>query len=173
MITSTLKKTIGLAALLAVLSGCSSTSTTDEDAAAAAAASAAATAEAAASAQAAEDAAAAAAAAEAAVVLDSVFYFEFDQSTLSSDSRAVLMAHAAKLQEMPTSIRLEGHADERGTREYNMALGERRANSVRDFLVLQGVDGSMIETISYGEESPASMGSGESSYSENRRVKLK
>ena len=70
-------------------------------------------------------------------------------------------------------LRLEGHADERGSREYNMALGERRANAVRDFLVLQGVDASIIETISYGEERPAETGSYESSWSANRRVELK
>ncbi len=102
-----------------------------------------------------------------------VFYFEFDSSVLSDDSRAALIVHAEALSQFPQSIRLEGHADERGTREYNMALGESRAKSVRDFLVLQGVDASSIETISYGEESPIATGSYEGAWSQNRRVELK
>lgn len=104
--------------------------------------------------------------------VDTVFYFEFDQSILSSSARAALTVHAEALRNDPTSVRLEGHADERGSREYNMALGERRANAVRDFLVLQGVDSGLIETVSYGEERPASIGSDESSWSMNRRVEL-
>ncbi len=106
------------------------------------------------------------------VPVDTVFYFEFDQSILSSSARAALTVHAEMLRANPTSVRLEGHADERGSREYNMALGERRANAVRDFLVLQGVDSGLIETVSYGEERPASIGSDESSWSMNRRVEL-
>ena len=73
----------------------------------------------------------------------------------------------------PRSVRLEGHADERGTREYNMALGERRANAVKEFMVLQGVSGGLIEVISYGEERAASYGSNDSSWEMNRRVELK
>jgi len=107
------------------------------------------------------------------VVIDTTFYFEFDSAVLTSAARAALMLHAEQLTASPRSVRLEGHADERGSREYNMALGERRANAVRDFLVLQGVNGANIETVSYGEERPASMGSGESSWSKNRRVELK
>ena len=103
----------------------------------------------------------------------SVFYFEFDSSILTSEARSALSVHAEVLKDEPRSVRLEGHADERGSREYNMALGERRANAVRDYLVLQGVDGSMIETISYGEEQPAAFGSYESAWSQNRRVELK
>lgn len=102
-----------------------------------------------------------------------VFYFEFDQSTLNSEARAALTIHAEVLNRSPRSIRLEGHADERGSREYNMALGERRANAVRDFLILQGVSSQLIETISYGEERPAQSGSNESTWSANRRVELK
>ena len=105
--------------------------------------------------------------------LESVFYFDFDQSTLKSEARAALMAQAERLKSSSDNVRLEGHADERGTREYNMALGERRANAVRDFLVLQGVDSFRIETISYGEERPVAMGSDEYSWSQNRRVELK
>jgi len=104
--------------------------------------------------------------------VDTVFYFEFDQSILSSAARAALTVHAEILRNDPTSVRLEGHADERGSREYNMALGERRANAVRDFLVLQGVEASYIETVSYGEERPAELGSYDSAWSKNRRVEL-
>ena len=71
------------------------------------------------------------------------------------------------------SIRLEGHTDERGTREYNLALGERRANAVRDYMVANGVPSYRIESVSYGEEDPAALGSGESSWKQNRRVVLK
>ena len=102
-----------------------------------------------------------------------VFYFEFDKAILNSEARAALRLHAQSLRANPVNIRLEGHADERGTREYNMALGERRANSARDFLVQEGVNGSLIEVISYGEESPAAMGSNDGSWALNRRVELK
>jgi len=105
--------------------------------------------------------------------IDSVFYFEFDRSLLKPEARAALTLHAEKLNKSPRNIRLEGHADERGTREYNLALGERRANSVRDFLVLQGVDSSSIEVVSYGEERPAEMASTDASWAMNRRVELK
>lgn len=106
------------------------------------------------------------------VTLGTVFYFEFDQATLTGETRGLLIAHASNLKSSPRSIRLEGHADERGTREYNMALGERRANAVRDFLLLQGVN-SPIEVVSYGEEQPADAASNESAWSLNRRVELK
>ena len=104
---------------------------------------------------------------------DTVFYFDFDKALLKPESRAALLEHAAALKSNPRSVRLEGHADERGTREYNMALGERRANAVKEFLVLQGVSGGLIEVISYGEERAASYGSNEGAWSLNRRVELK
>lgn len=104
--------------------------------------------------------------------LESVFYFDFDQSSLRPDVRAALLAQAAYLKANPQAVRLEGHADERGTREYNMALGERRALAIRDFLRFEGVN-SAIEVVSYGEESPAVFGSGESAWQQNRRVELK
>lgn len=106
-------------------------------------------------------------------VIDKVFYFEFDSSVLNASARAALTAHASQLKNNSKRVRLEGHADERGTREYNQALGARRANAAADYLVLQGVSRSRIETVSYGEESPAMMGSNESSWSKNRRVELK
>lgn len=106
------------------------------------------------------------------VELDRVFYFDFDSSVLKPDARAALTAWAERFKNNSESIRLEGHADERGSREYNMALGERRANAVEDFLVLQGVPRSRIETVSYGEERPAALGSNEQAWSQNRRVEL-
>lgn len=102
-----------------------------------------------------------------------VFYFDFDKALLKSESRAALVEHAAFLMDNPRPVRLEGHADERGTREYNMALGESRGNAVKEFLVLQGVSPSMIEVISYGEEQAASFGSSNAAWSMNRRVELK
>ena len=110
---------------------------------------------------------------EVTISADTVFYFDFDKALLKPESRAALLEHAAALTSSPRSVRLEGHADERGTREYNMALGERRANAVKEFLVLQGVSGGLIEVISYGEERAASYGSNEGAWSLNRRVELK
>jgi len=110
---------------------------------------------------------------DALVGVDTIFYFDFDQSLLRSEARAALLIHANVIKELNTSVRLEGHADERGSREYNMALGERRANAARDFLVLQGVSPSLIETVSFGEERPAVVGSSDSVYSQNRRVEIK
>lgn len=108
-----------------------------------------------------------------AATLSSVVYFDFDQYALTAESRAVLLAHADKLKGASVAVRLEGHADERGSREYNMALGEKRANAVRDFLVTQGVNGSSLEVVSFGEEQPAATGSDEASWSQNRRVEVK
>ncbi len=105
--------------------------------------------------------------------LSSVVYFDFDQYALTAESRAVLLAHADKLKGASVAVRLEGHADERGSREYNMALGEKRANAVRDFLVTQGVNGSSLEVVSFGEEQPAAAGSDEGSWAQNRRVEVK
>lgn len=107
------------------------------------------------------------------VVLSNVVYFDFDKYDLTAESRAVLLAHADKLKGASVAVRLEGHADERGSREYNMALGEKRANAVRDFLVTQGVNGSSLETVSFGEEQPAVVGSDDASWAQNRRVEVK
>ena len=171
MLSKALKKKLGLALAVAALAGCSTTGTTNSDADAQAAAQAAAATAAAESAAA--ESAALNAQAEAAAKLDRVFYFEFDSSIINAASRATLIAQAEQLKASGASVRLEGHADERGTREYNMALGERRANAVRDFLTLQGVSRSMMESISYGEEYPAVVGSNDASYAQNRRVELK
>ena len=110
---------------------------------------------------------------EVAIAADTVFYFDYDKALLKPESRAALLEHAASLNSNPRSVRLEGHADERGTREYNMALGERRANAAKEFLVLQGVSAGLIEVISYGEERAASYGSNDGAWSMNRRVELK
>jgi peptidoglycan-associated lipoprotein len=104
---------------------------------------------------------------------DTVFYFDFDKALLKAESRAALLEHAAALKNNSRNVRLEGHADERGTREYNMALGERRAIAVKEFLVFQGVAASRIEVISYGEERAAAYGSNDRAWSLNRRVELK
>lgn len=105
--------------------------------------------------------------------LATVFYFDFDQAILKPESRAALKIHAARLVANPGNVRLVGHADERGTREYNMALGERRAKAVRDFLALNGVSSDLLEVISYGEERPAVAMSNESAWAQNRRVEMK
>lgn len=102
-----------------------------------------------------------------------VIYFEFDSSEVRSADRDVLTNHAAYLRENPqATIVLEGHADERGSREYNIGLGERRAQTVRQIMELQGVGAQQLSTVSYGEEKPAVDGNGESAWSQNRRVEL-
>lgn len=103
-----------------------------------------------------------------------IFYFEFDRSDLSAEDRAALVHHAKDLRDNPTKrIRLEGHADERGTREYNLALGERRSQAIQGYLQVQGVSAGQMETVSYGEERPADAGTTEAAYSRNRRVEIK
>lgn len=99
-------------------------------------------------------------------------YFGFDQYTLTSDSQSILDNNIAKLRNGSQNIRVEGHADERGTREYNLALGERRANAVVQYLVANGIAKSRIETISYGKERPADPGHDESAWAKNRRAEL-
>lgn len=107
--------------------------------------------------------------------LQTVFYFQYDRSTLSEDSIKDLALHAKYLKEHPMArIRLDGHADERGTREYNMALGERRGLSVSQHLKINGASKNQLEVISYGEEKPAVMGSnGADRHQLNRRVELR
>ncbi|MFT3931654.1 MAG: peptidoglycan-associated lipoprotein Pal [Spongiibacteraceae bacterium] len=99
-------------------------------------------------------------------------YFGFDQYTLSGDSQSILDSNIAKLRTGSQPIRVEGHADERGTREYNLALGERRANAVVQYLVANGIAKSRIETISYGKERPADPGHDETAWAKNRRAEL-
>jgi peptidoglycan-associated lipoprotein len=101
-----------------------------------------------------------------------IYYFDFDQSSLNAETREALDIVASVLKNSNADVRLEGHADERGTREYNMALGERRANAIKSYLTVQGVPASRLEVISYGEEKPVMTGSDEASLSKNRRVEL-
>ncbi len=103
-----------------------------------------------------------------------IIYFDFDQSTIKAEFRTALNGHAAYLSQNPSaSIVLEGHADERGTREYNIALGERRGNAVSRYLVVQGVSIDAIEVVSFGEERPVNAGHDSASWSENRRVEIR
>ncbi|MFC7552086.1 peptidoglycan-associated lipoprotein Pal [Pseudoroseomonas wenyumeiae] len=98
-------------------------------------------------------------------------FFALDSSSVGGDQRPVLERQAAWLAQYPqVTVAMEGHADERGTREYNLALGQRRANAARDILVSQGVSGSRISTISYGKDRPAALGSNEEAWAQNRRA---
>ena len=97
-------------------------------------------------------------------------YFEFDKSRLTPMAQDTLMRHAAWLRENPdATVTIEGHADERGTNEYNLALGDRRADSAKDFLVDLGIDAKRLTTISYGEERPLCMDQTEECWAKNRR----
>ncbi|MEM7651077.1 MAG: peptidoglycan-associated lipoprotein Pal [Pseudomonadota bacterium] len=97
-------------------------------------------------------------------------FFGTDRFDLSAEARQVLDSQAAWLQQYPNlSITIEGHADERGTREYNLALGERRANSVRNYLAALGVSASRVNTVSFGKERPAVPGANDGAWSQNRR----
>lgn len=97
-------------------------------------------------------------------------FFAFDSSTLTSEGRATLDKQAAWLKKYgQTRVTVEGHADERGTREYNLALGERRALAVKNYLTAAGIEASRVTTISYGKERPAVVGNTEAAYSQNRR----
>jgi peptidoglycan-associated lipoprotein len=102
-----------------------------------------------------------------------IVFFDFDRADIRADSQSIVTAHAAFLAKSPNvKVRLEGHADERGSREYNIGLGERRAQAVRRALLLQGVAEAQLTTVSYGEERPASAGSDEQAYAQNRRVEI-
>ncbi len=102
-----------------------------------------------------------------------LIYFDFDTSEIKPEFNDVLAAHAKYLASHPNArVRLEGHADERGTREYNIGLGERRAQAVRRVLMLQGASADQISTVSYGEERPAAQGHDEAAYRLNRRVEI-
>ena len=102
-----------------------------------------------------------------------VIYFEYDRSEIGSEFAAELAAHARRLAgRSDLRVRLEGHADERGSREYNIGLGERRALAVRRVLLVQGASAGQISVVSFGEERPAALGSNEAAYRQNRRVVL-
>lgn len=98
-------------------------------------------------------------------------YFEFDQSDLSEETRSALQRNAQFLKQHPDfQLTVEGHCDERGTNEYNLALGDRRANTVKSYLGTLGIDGSRLRTISYGEERPVCTESDELCWAQNRRA---
>ena len=103
-------------------------------------------------------------------IMQNNIYFEFDKSTLTPMAQDTLMRHAAWLRDNPTvTVTIEGHADERGTNEYNLALGDRRADSAKAFLVDLGIASSRLTTISYGEERPLCMQQDEECWAKNRR----
>jgi peptidoglycan-associated lipoprotein len=98
-------------------------------------------------------------------------FFDFDQYSVRQDQRAVLDRQAAWLKKYPeVTVTVEGHADERGTREYNIALGNRRATAAKNYLVALGINPNRVQTISYGKERPAVAGSNEQAWSQNRRA---
>jgi peptidoglycan-associated lipoprotein len=102
-----------------------------------------------------------------------VIYFDFDSSEIKGDGTDIVGAHAKYLANNPTArVRLEGHTDDRGSREYNIGLGERRAQSVRRALLLQGATEAQLSTVSYGDERPAVAGHDEAAWSKNRRVEI-
>ena len=102
-----------------------------------------------------------------------VLYFAYDKSDINSEGRTKIRTLARLINENNLSVRVEGHCDERGTREYNLALGEMRAKTVAELLIINGVSSEKISTVSYGEEKPVSSGSNERSWSQNRRALVK
>ena len=108
-----------------------------------------------------------------AVFTNATVYFEFDKFNLNSKSLQTLKSAVSAMKDNKSiRITIAGHADERGTREYNLALGQRRADAVKDYFVLNGINKNRINVKSYGEERPASYGSDEVSYSKNRRAEI-
>jgi len=108
-----------------------------------------------------------------AIFTNATVYFEFDKFNLNSKSLQTLKSAVVAMQDNPSiKITISGHADERGTREYNLALGQRRAEAVRDYFAVNGISNNRIKVKSYGEEKPLSNGSDESSYSKNRRAEI-
>ncbi len=111
---------------------------------------------------------------ESGMLLDNrTIYFELDSAQVTSDSLDILKEHGEFLSLHPQSgLRIQGHTDERGSREYNLGLGERRAQAVRSVLLVQGASAGQLTTVSYGEERPALFGSDENAWSQNRRAEL-
>ncbi len=107
------------------------------------------------------------------VTSNNVLYFAYDKSDINSEGRTKIRTLARLINENNLSVRVEGHCDERGTREYNLALGEMRAKTVTELLIINGVSSEKISTVSYGEEKPVSSGSNERSWSQNRRALVK
>lgn len=110
---------------------------------------------------------------QAGLLANRIIYFDFDSAVIQGQGVDVVAAHAKYLAANPTArVRLEGNTDERGSREYNIGLGDRRAQSVRRALLLQGVSEGQITTVSYGEERPANPGHDEAAWAKNRRVEI-
>jgi peptidoglycan-associated lipoprotein len=108
------------------------------------------------------------------VLANAVVYFDYDQSNLTAKSIQALKGVSELMnRNSKISLSIEGHADERGTREYNLALGQRRAESVANYLVANGINRNRLITKSYGEERPLSLGSNNTAWSKNRRVEIK
>ncbi len=104
---------------------------------------------------------------------NNIVYFDYDSSAISAEYSSVIDAFAKYLSANPVAkVRIEGHTDERGSREYNVALGERRAIAVKDALTAQGVAAAQVSVVSYGEERPAAEGHDESAWSQNRRAQI-
>ena len=108
-----------------------------------------------------------------AIFTNATVYFEFDKFNLNSKSLQTLKSAVAAMKDNSSiKITISGHADERGTREYNLALGQRRAESIRDYLAINGINANRVTVKSYGEERPLSNGSDETSYAKNRRAEI-
>ena len=107
------------------------------------------------------------------ITSNNILYFAYDKSDINSEGRTKIRTLAKLITDNNLSVRVEGHCDERGTREYNLALGEKRAKTVAELLIINGVASDKIDTVSYGEEKPASPGSNERSWSQNRRALVK
>lgn len=100
-------------------------------------------------------------------------YYDYDSFTVKNEYRALVLAHAQYLRDnMNASVLLQGHTDERGSREYNLALGQRRADSVKNMMLLSGARDVQVESVSLGEEKPATVGHGESAWAQNRRTNI-
>ena len=110
---------------------------------------------------------------ESSLASSSTVYFSYDNYNINSTGSEKIKSLASIVKENGLNVRVEGHCDERGTREYNLALGEKRANAIAELLIINGVSSNNITTVSYGEEKPASRGSNEKSWSKNRRALIK
>jgi peptidoglycan-associated lipoprotein len=105
--------------------------------------------------------------------MGNIVYFDYDSSELRPEDTDIVASHARELSmNSSLSVRLEGHGDERGSREYNIGLGERRAQTIRRLLLIQGASAGQVSTVSFGEERPAAEGSNEAAYAQNRRVEI-
>jgi peptidoglycan-associated lipoprotein len=107
------------------------------------------------------------------ITSNNVLYFSYDKSDVNSEGRMKIRTLAKLINDNNLNVRVEGHCDERGTREYNLALGEKRAKTVAELLIINGGSSDKIQTVSYGEEKPIVNGSNERSWSQNRRALVK